>query len=209
MNAAQASSIASVVCSRHGVSVPRIVESYSGSFFRDGKIFLDVNADVFTLLHELAHVVYSEKGERFKSYVEEELAANRFALSEMKLLGFKPYSREYRVTFETENPEGLLSIIVGFEEGLGIKVKSYNISGKNLTIVFDSYNPVFCGNVRADAKNLAPIIWAIIALAGIFGLAILSWQVSGVTQNIYQILEYVVPLTILGISAWAVVSLLK
>jgi hypothetical protein len=201
------------VCTKYGINPPEIKFSgiqYRGALVDGSTIILNDKADISVLLHEIGHKVFLDTGIKFNSEVEEELAANKFAMSEMNDLGMKlDGSKEYSLTLETDDPARLYSLIYDNQDAIGINVKGYNIGERRLSILFDTANPIVSNVSSGNVKYLAPIIWAIIGLAAIFGITITSWQVSGGLQDIKSLVQYLVPIAILGISAWAVVTLLS
>lgn len=176
-------------------------------------LLLKPDANVEVVLHELGHHVFLKKGMTFQNRAQEEREANIFAKSEADQLGIRlePYE-SYKLDITADNPMKLYTAIAKNQVGLGLSVKSYRVIGKKLELLFTPTYPVpIVSNKRFETgtKYLIPIIWAIIALAGIAGIFIINWQLQHPTEDFTKIVTMVSAVAVLGISAWVITSLLK
>lgn len=207
MDDAFVSLLVNYVSSKYSVPPPRV--TYSDNAPARG-VYVDSNLDtiilrsdatIFTVLHELAHKIFLYKGIGFGSEFEEEMAANNFAIYELSNLGLKLHpDKQYILQLHVEEgSEKLLSEILKSQGGLGIGVEAILYTPDTVQIVFKPYNPVNSKKLSGEnVKYIHPIIWAIIALASIIGVAVTAWKIQEVTQ--VKIPEWVPPILILGLT---------
>jgi hypothetical protein len=173
-------------------------------------IFLDPSADVEVALHEIGHHIFALKGVKFDTIDAEEVAANRFAAQEAAELGMPLHPRNtYLVKFNTTgSAEKLFREIYARRRDLGIDIKEYKVEGDQLFIKLSSSHPAEY-DVNHCVKYFSPIIWAIMGLAAILGIGIISYNVSQTYPEITKWVGMIIPIAALGVASYVAVSLLK
>jgi hypothetical protein len=202
-----ASLTARYISQKYGIPAPTVVitdkipPNYIGLYMDHGirKIELSPQADIRVLLHEVGHHVFAHKNIKFPSEADEERAANRFAEEEARKLGIKLQIKPYTLTMKVKgDPEKLVNELVRREDEIGITLKGYRIRGNELDVLFYPHYPLTEQGLvlpqKAGVKYLAPIVWAIIAVAALIGAAVLAWQIKEAAQ---QIPSWVGPLAVL------------
>jgi hypothetical protein len=206
------------VSAKYGVNPPSIVytdDLPARGVYMDSRldtIGLRSDATIFTVLHEVGHKIFHFKGVTFRSELEEEMAANNFAVSELSELGLRlSPERSYLIHLYLENPQQaqLLShVVVSRQDMLGLTVESYSYTPYGLTVQFKPYNPVSQPYFKSErTKYVAPIVWAIIGLAVIAGVAIIAWKVQEITK--IQIPEWVPAVAVVFASTLGIYALSK
>jgi hypothetical protein len=204
------------VSAKYGVPPPNIVYTDNlpaRGVYMDSRldtIGLRSDATIFTVLHEMGHKIFHFKGVVFESELEEEMAANSFAVSELAELGLKlSPERSYVIHLYLEDPSqsiNLSQVIVSSQDMLGLTVESYSYTPYGLAVQFKPYNSVSHPYFKSErAKYVAPIVWAIIGLAAIVGIAVVAWKVQEIAK--IQIPEWVPAVAVVFASALGIYAL--
>ena len=209
-----ASVISGYVSSRYNVVPPKVIISKTmplGLYIDHNvnTIQLDPGANSYILLHELGHHVFSKRGIEYPSGLEEQ-EANRFAEYESKALGMKlDVMKPYTLQLKTNEPTRLLNTIVQNQSGIGITVRGYKIKSGELDLQFSIMPP----GSKAYSQNIEvysfPLIWAILGVASIAGIALILGQIKEIAPDLSNWIYIGAATIIIGMSIWLAVSIIK
>jgi len=203
-----AEQLADYVATRHGVKPPKIILQRTpalGLYANHGlnTIMIDPAADTRVLLHELGHSInVQSRGDH------SEISAIEFSEREAKEIGIplepmKPYT----LTIQTPQPLQLANAIAVNQEALGVRYHGYHVLGNTLYVkVSVAPRPMAYSVGRVEVYSF-PILWAIMGLAAIIGVAVISINLGGAAPDITKWIEMIGIFTIVGLSIYAVMKI--
>lgn len=203
-----AEQLAGYVAARHGVKPPRVILQRTptlGLYVNHGfnTIMIDPEADTRVLLHELGHSIgVQSRGDH------SEISAIEFTEHEARELGIPLETMKiYTMTVQTPQPLQMANALASNQDSLGIRVHGYHVLGNSLYVRM-SLTPMQMAYTMGRVEVYSfPILWAIMGLAAIIGVAIISVNLGGSAPDITKWIEMIGIFAIVGLSIYAVMKI--
>ena len=181
----------------------------------DQLVAISPQANAEVVIHEISHRKFDAEGRRFPDDNAEHVAVWEFVRREMEELGMPLRPKTYRAYLQADGYVDQAAVernLRLYQDSLGITVEQVEASGNQLYVTYTTpfTTSDIIGNLELPMdgeKPVIPIIWGIIAVASILGIAYTAYNIQQITEQTGA--EWIAPAVIISATAFMIYAISK